>query len=108
MVQRIQRPGDRWTAFQHDGLGSVIRADYYDDNWEKYAYDKNGSLIETEKRDIMNEILNLHKTLLEAKFHKNPDNFYVAGSPIIAKNLQQYCRPVNRIRNRRKRKIYME
>ncbi|KOP69390.1 hypothetical protein AMS59_23765 [Lysinibacillus sp. FJAT-14745] len=31
------------------------------------------------------EVLNLHKALMEAKFHKNPDNFYVAGSPIIAK-----------------------
>ncbi|MFJ6267073.1 hypothetical protein [Lysinibacillus xylanilyticus] len=31
LVQRIQRPGDRWTAYQHDGLGNIIRADYYDD-----------------------------------------------------------------------------
>lgn len=29
-------------------------------------------------------LLNLHKALLEAKFHLNPDNAYVAGSPIIA------------------------
>lgn len=31
------------------------------------------------------ELLNLHKALLEAKFHQNPDNKYVAGSPFIAK-----------------------
>lgn len=31
------------------------------------------------------DILNLHKALLEAKFHQNPDNNYIAGSPIIAK-----------------------
>ncbi len=31
------------------------------------------------------DLLNLHKALLEAKFHKNPDNENVAGSPIIAK-----------------------
>ena len=30
------------------------------------------------------DLLNLHKALLEAKFHKDPDNKYVAGSPIIA------------------------
>lgn len=30
------------------------------------------------------EILNLHKALLEAKFHKNPDNINVSSSPIIA------------------------
>lgn len=29
-------------------------------------------------------ILNLHKALLEAKFHENPDNENVAPSPIIA------------------------
>ena len=41
------------------------------------------------------ELLNLHKALLEAKFHQNPDNKYVAGSPIIANIcndiLQQLC-----------------
>lgn len=29
-------------------------------------------------------ILNLHKALLEAKFHLNPDNINVSSSPIIA------------------------
>lgn len=31
------------------------------------------------------DLLNLHKALLEAKFHQNPDNENVAGSPIIAR-----------------------
>ncbi|MEX3745997.1 DUF6531 domain-containing protein [Lysinibacillus xylanilyticus] len=52
LIQRIQRPGDRWTAYQHDGLGNVIRADYYDDTWETFGYDKNGSLIETENEHM--------------------------------------------------------
>lgn len=52
LVQRIQRPGDRWTAYQHDGLGNVIRADYYDETWETFGYDKNGSLIETENEHV--------------------------------------------------------
>ena len=30
------------------------------------------------------ELLNLHKALLEAKFHTMPDNELIAGSPIIA------------------------
>ena len=30
------------------------------------------------------ELLNLHKALLEAKFHDNPDNELVSGSPLIA------------------------
>ena len=29
-------------------------------------------------------LLNLHKALLEAKFHTNPDNELVAGSPLVA------------------------
>ncbi len=52
LVQRIQRPGNRWTAFQHDGLGNVIRSDYYDDTWETFDYDKNGSLIETANEHV--------------------------------------------------------
>ncbi|WP_346234452.1 RHS repeat-associated core domain-containing protein [Lysinibacillus telephonicus] len=47
LVQRINRPGNRWTAYQHDNLGNVIRADYYDDTWETFTYDKNGLLKET-------------------------------------------------------------
>ncbi len=30
------------------------------------------------------DLLNLHKGLLEARFNENPDNFHVAGSPILA------------------------
>ncbi len=52
LVQRIQRPGDRWTAYQHDNLGNVIRADYYDDTWETFSYDKNGLLMETENKHV--------------------------------------------------------
>ncbi|MCH1624645.1 RHS repeat-associated core domain-containing protein [Fredinandcohnia quinoae] len=47
LVQRINRPGDRWTAYQHDGLGNVTRSDYYDGTWETFGYDKNGLLKET-------------------------------------------------------------
>lgn len=35
------------------------------------------------------DLLNLHKALMEAKFHDNPDNEYVAGSPIIAKIMNE-------------------
>ncbi|MFJ7888350.1 RHS repeat domain-containing protein [Lysinibacillus xylanilyticus] len=52
MVQRIQRPGDRWTTYQHDGLGNVIRADFYDDTWETFCYNKKGKLIETENEYV--------------------------------------------------------
>ena len=31
------------------------------------------------------DLLNLHKALLEAKFHLNPDNELVSLSPVIAK-----------------------
>lgn len=35
------------------------------------------------------DLLNLHKALLEAKFHLNPDNELVSSSPIIAKICNQ-------------------
>ena len=35
------------------------------------------------------DLLNLHKALMEAKFHENPDNEYIAGSPIIAKFMNE-------------------
>lgn len=35
------------------------------------------------------DLLNLHKALMEAKFHDNPDNEYIAGSPIIAKIMNE-------------------
>ncbi|MFJ5789255.1 hypothetical protein ACIQXW_10315 [Lysinibacillus sp. NPDC097162] len=51
-MQYIQRPGNRWTAYQHDALGNIIRSDYYDGTWETFAYDKNGSLLETENEHV--------------------------------------------------------
>ena len=35
------------------------------------------------------DLLNLHKALMEAKFHDNPDNEYISGSPIIAKIMNE-------------------
>lgn len=35
------------------------------------------------------DLLNLHKALMEAKFHKNPENEYIAGSPVIAKIMNE-------------------
>ncbi|WP_432702810.1 RHS repeat domain-containing protein [Lysinibacillus sphaericus] len=52
-VQRIQRPGNRWTAYQHDALGNFIRSDYYDGTWETFSYDKNGALQETENEHVI-------------------------------------------------------
>ncbi|MFJ7839568.1 RHS repeat domain-containing protein [Lysinibacillus sphaericus] len=50
--QKIQRPGNRWTAYQHDALGNIIRSDYYDGTWETFSYDKNGALQETENEHV--------------------------------------------------------
>ncbi|MEC1180000.1 RHS repeat-associated core domain-containing protein [Metasolibacillus meyeri] len=55
LVERIQRPANRWIAYQHDALGNVIRADYFDDTWETFGYDKNGILIETANLHMQNK-----------------------------------------------------
>lgn len=51
-VQQIQRPDNRWTAYQHDALGNIICSDYYDGTWETFSYDKNGSLQEMENAQV--------------------------------------------------------
>ncbi len=39
--------------------------------------------------DDYNDLLNLHKALMEAKFHSDPENDCIAGSPIIARIMNQ-------------------
>lgn len=39
--------------------------------------------------DDYNDLLNLHKALMEAKFHSDPENDCIAGSPIIARLMNQ-------------------
>lgn len=39
--------------------------------------------------DDYNDLLNLHKALMEAKFHNDPENDCIAGSPVIARIMNQ-------------------
>ena len=41
------------------------------------------------------DLLNLHKALMEAKFHDNPDNEYISGSPIIAKIMNEIVEKID-------------
>lgn len=50
-------------------------------------------------------ILNLHKALLEAKFHENPDNENVAPSPIIADLCNKLIDALTQIDEEKKKKI---
>ncbi|MEC1180004.1 RHS repeat-associated core domain-containing protein [Metasolibacillus meyeri] len=52
LVERILRPANRWTAYQHDALGNIIRTDYFDDTWETFGYDQNGLLTETANEQV--------------------------------------------------------
>ena len=51
LVKKIVRPGDRWTKYEHDRAGNIIRADYHDKTWETFAYNKNGELIGASNQD---------------------------------------------------------
>ena len=42
----VERPGKRWTKFENDALGRIIRAEYFDGTWEVFSYNKRGQLIE--------------------------------------------------------------
>lgn len=45
-IVRINRPGDRSTAYEYDAAGRVIRIDYDDGGREVFRYDKNGYMTE--------------------------------------------------------------
>ena len=50
LLQKINRPGGRYTRYCYDKLGRVIRTDYYDKTYENFTYNKNGALIEVENQ----------------------------------------------------------
>ena len=50
LVTKINRPGGRFTKYRYDKLGRVIRADYHDESYETFTYNKNGALTETENQ----------------------------------------------------------
>jgi RHS repeat-associated protein len=60
LLQEVKRPGNRFTRYQHDPLGNIIRADYHDGTWDSFGYNKNSELIEAANR---------HTAL---KFERNP------------------------------------
>jgi RHS repeat-associated protein len=45
-VMPVNRPGNRFTAYEYDMAGRLTRAEYSDGTWEIYGYNKNGQLIE--------------------------------------------------------------
>ena len=60
LLQEVKRPGDRFTRYQHDLLGNIIRVDYHDGTWDTFGYNKNSELVEAK---------NQHTAL---KFERNP------------------------------------
>lgn len=44
-VQRVIRPGNRWTDYVYDGTGNVIKEEQYDEAIALYSYDPDGLLL---------------------------------------------------------------
>lgn len=49
------------------------------------------------------ELLALHRTVMEAKFHPDPDNRYVAGSPFVARMSERIVAGLIELERRRGR-----
>ncbi|MBL7703853.1 MAG: hypothetical protein JNM14_16505 [Ferruginibacter sp.] len=45
-VERVNRPGEKFTQYEYDLAGRPTRVEYSDGTWEVYSYNKNGQLIE--------------------------------------------------------------
>lgn len=76
LVQKVLRPGNCWTAYDHDALGNVIRADYFDVNWEKLGYNKNGLLVETANEHVM---VKLERDVVGQVVKEWQNNVWIAG-----------------------------
>lgn len=50
LVKKVKRPGGRFTQYTYDKLCRVIRADYHDNSYEEYGYNKNGMLTEVKNQ----------------------------------------------------------
>ncbi len=50
-VRKILRPGGRWTGYDYDGTGNVVREEYHDSSTAAYRYNKDGLLAEVYNED---------------------------------------------------------
>ncbi|XOK58295.1 DUF6531 domain-containing protein [Paenibacillus elgii] len=47
LLQKVERPGGRWTAYSHDVMGRVTQVEYSDGLVETFRYNRVGELLET-------------------------------------------------------------
>ncbi|RRJ54792.1 RHS repeat protein [Paenibacillus oralis] len=47
LLERVERPGGRWTAFNYDDMGRITQTAYSDEMTETFKYNRIGALLET-------------------------------------------------------------
>ncbi|WP_258958973.1 DUF6531 domain-containing protein [Paenibacillus tyrfis] len=47
LLQKVERPGVRWTAYSHDVMGRVTQVEYSDGLVETFRYNRVGDILET-------------------------------------------------------------
>ncbi|MEC0236534.1 RHS repeat-associated core domain-containing protein [Paenibacillus kribbensis] len=47
LLQRVERPDERWTCYEYDQTGRINRAEYSDGLVETFVYNRMGELVET-------------------------------------------------------------
>jgi RHS repeat-associated protein len=50
-VQKVLRPAERWTAYDYDGTGNIVKEEHYDGSIAAYRYNKDGMLLEAFNED---------------------------------------------------------
>lgn len=61
-VTRVQRPGEKWTAYTYDGLDNILKEEQYDGATSIYVYDKDGMLTKAANEENQLEFIRDKKT----------------------------------------------
>ncbi|MGO4288520.1 DUF6531 domain-containing protein [Chitinophaga sp. RAB17] len=97
-VKKVWRPGNRWTVYDYDGVGKVVREEHHDGSTAAYGYSKDGQLtgafnedgVVTIQRDecgrIIKEVQGAYEVTRE--YNDFGDNSFIGSSLGAAITLQ--------------------
>lgn len=95
----VERPADRWTKFENDALGRITRAEYHDETWEAFSYNKKGQLVEAVnsemavrlQRDVLGRIVKEIQSehIVESVYNRNGSKTLISSS-LGAKIMHDY------------------
>jgi RHS repeat-associated protein len=66
-VRKVLRPAERWTSYDYDGVGNVVKEEHHDGSMAAYRYNKDGMLLQAFNEDGQIELQrdNLGRVVME-------------------------------------------